>query len=354
MNNLRLNSILCCTLFWGAALQNGYAWQSQAPEPVPTAGTSRRIALDVAVTDGSGHPVSGLQQQDFTLLDNKQPSNILSFDAVQGDATTPVEVILLIDGINTSFTHVAYERLEIEKFLKRNEGKLARPTSVVVLSDSGAGISNVPTQDGNALLTQMNQNQSGLRSIGRSTGAYGADERVQRSLHALGQLIENEGKRPGRKLLVWISPGWPLLSGPRIELGPKAQQALFSNIISLSDGLRRARITLYSIDPLGAGDSGFRTFAYLDYVKPVKKADQVHIGNLALQVLVTQSGGRVLNSSNDIAGEIATCVADANAFYVLSLDGLPGDGPNEYHSLEVKVDKPKTMARTRSGYYAQP
>src|SRR5580704_7421234 len=182
MNNLRRNSILfCCTFFWGAALQNGYAWQSsQSPGPVPTPGTSRRIALDVVVTDGSGNPVSGLQQQDFTLLDNKQISNILSFDAVQGEAATPVEVILLIDGINTSFTHVSYERLEIEKFLKRNDGKLARPTSVVVLSDSGAGISNVPTKDGNALLTQMNQNQSGLRTNGRSTGVYGADERVQR------------------------------------------------------------------------------------------------------------------------------------------------------------------------------
>src|SRR5277367_6817595 len=108
MNNLRRSSILfCCALFWESALQNGYAWQPQSPQPVPTAGTSRRIALDVVVTDNSGNPVSGLQQQDFTILDNKQPSNILSFEAVQGDAA-PVEVILLIDGINTSFTHVSY------------------------------------------------------------------------------------------------------------------------------------------------------------------------------------------------------------------------------------------------------
>ncbi len=42
------------------------------------------------------------------------------------------------------------------------------------------------------------------------------------------------------------------------------------------------------------------------------------------------------------------------AFYVLSFDGLPGDGPNEYHALEIKIDKPGLTARTRSGYYAQP
>jgi hypothetical protein len=55
-----------------------------------------------------------------------------------------------------------------------------------------------------------------------------------------------------------------------------------------------------------------------------------------------------------VAGEIAACVADANAFYVLSFDALPGDGPNEYHALDIKIDKPGLAARTRSGYYAQP
>jgi len=86
----------------------------------------------------------------------------------------------------------------------------------------------------------------------------------------------------------------------------------------------------------------------------VKKADQVRFGDLALQVLAAQSGGRVFNSNNDVAGEIATCDADAGAFYVLTFDGLPGDGPNEYHTLAIKIDKPGLTARTRAGYYAQP
>jgi hypothetical protein len=52
---------------------------------------------------------------------------------------------------------------------------------------------------------------------------------------------------PGRKLLVWISPGWPyLVSGMDRELASKRQkQELFNSIVALSDGLRRARITLY-------------------------------------------------------------------------------------------------------------
>jgi hypothetical protein len=33
---------------------------------------------------------------------------------------------------------------------------------------------------------------------------------------------------------------------------------------------------------------------------------------------------------------------------------LVGDGPNEYHALEMKFDKPGLKALTRTGYYAQP
>jgi VWFA-related protein len=125
--------------------------------------------------------------------------------------------------------------------------------------------------------------------------------------------------------------------------------------VALSDGLRRARITLFNIDPLGTMNAGtLGTSDYKQFIKPVKKAEQADNGNLALQVLATQSGGRVLNPSNDVAGEVATCVADANSYYVLSFNGLPGDGPDEYHALDIELDKPGLTARTRSGYYAQP
>jgi VWFA-related protein len=317
------------------------------------------MTLDVVVTDKSGKPVSGLQQQDFTLLDNKQPQRILSFQAVEGGTATadpPVEVILLVDEVNTAFTSVATERNEIEKFLRRNGGALAQPVSMVFVSDSGT-TATISSRDGNAVIADMNQQQFGLRTVNRSQGIYGAGDRIQLSLNALQQLVNKEATRPGRKLVVWISPGWPFLNEPGMDmnLGSKQRQQIFNSIVGISDALRQARITLYNVDPLGLADAGqFRTTEYMQFSKGVKAAGQAQNGNLALQVLAYQSGGRILNSSNDLAGEIATCVADANAFYVLSFDGLPGDGPNEYHALDIKIDKPRLTARTRSGYYAQP
>lgn len=327
----------------------GLAQQSQP--------SNRQITLDVVVIDKSGKPVSGLEQKDFTLLDNKQPQKILSFDAVQGAATLdpPVELVLVSDEVNTGFTNVSVERGQIQKFLQGDDGELPRPASLAFLTDSGIKIDNRTTQDGKTLVGVLDLNKAGLRAINREQGFYGADERVGLSLNALDQLAAYETPRPGRKLVIWISPGWPLLTGPRLELTGKEQQKIFSRIVALSDSLRRARITLYSIDPLGTNDAaGFQTFYYEEFVKGVKKPGQVQMGNLALQVIATQSGGRVFNSNNDVAGEIAAAIADANAFYVLTFDGLPGDGPDEYHSLEIKLDRPGLKALTRTGYYAQP
>jgi VWFA-related protein len=312
------------------------------------------MTLDVVVTDKSGKPVSGLQQQDFTLLDNKRPQKIVSFQAVEGGAATadpPVEVILLVDDVNTSPSQVAFARDQIERFLLRNGGQLARPVSTVIFTDSGITIVDTSSRDGNAVIADLRQKKTGLRSIVRSSD-YGASVRVELSLNSLQQLVLYEAPRPGRKLAVWISPGWPLVSAP---LTSKQEQDVFNHIVAFSDRLREAGITLYEIDPLGVADAGgVGTSLYQDFLKPVRKAREAQFGNLGLQVLAYQSGGRVLNSSNDVAGEIEACVADANAFYVLSFDGLPGDGPNEYHALEIKIAKPGLKARTRSGYYAQP
>ena len=318
----------------------------------------RNITLDVVVSDKAGKPVSGLQEQEFTLLDNKQPQKILSFRAIEGVTATPdppVEVILLTDEVNTSFQNVARERYQIEKFLGQNGGQLAWPVSLVFFSDSGTKMGTAATRDGKTLIAALNANQNVLRTSRRSQGFYGADDRLQLSLRALQQLTEYERTRPGRKLLVWISPGWAYLSGPNVQLSSKDQQGIFNTVVGLANGLRQARITLFSVDPLGTADAvGVRTTYYESFLKGVKKADKVQIGNLSLQVLADQSGGLVLNGSNDAAGEIAKCVADASAYYELAFAGLPGDGPNEYHALEVKVDKPGLKTRTHYGYYAQP
>lgn len=331
--------------------------QQETPGLQLQASADRHITLDVAVTDRSGKPVLGLQQQDFAVLDNKQPRPIVSFQAVQQDAAAepPVEVLLLIDAVNTSFTNMFYEREQLKKFLLQNGGKLAQPASLIFFSDQGTEVRNGSTTDGNALLADFDQQQNKLRTITRSQGFYGDVERLQLSLRTLGEITQREANKPGRKLLIWISPGWPILSGPGVDLDRKQLQSLFNSVVEFSRALREAQITLYALDPLGLADAGTLHQTYYEtFLKGVTSMNQVQSGNLALGVLAVQSGGLALNSSNDIASEISRAAADATAYYVLSVDTPPAEHPNAYHAIVVKVDKPGVTARTRTGYYAQP
>lgn len=324
---------------------------------VPSSPTSdHRITLDVVVTDKAGNPQTGLQQQDFTILDDKQPENIQSFHAIEEGANPePIQVIVLLDAVNTGVQTMSYERLELEKFLRQNGGHLALPTSLVFLTDTATEIQPTTTRDGNGLADLLESKQTGLRIVGRAQGIYGAMDRFNLSLGALEKLTSYEARQPGKKLLIWFSPGWPILTGPRIDLTKKNEEWLFNTIVALSHAMREARVALYSIDPIGSSDAAsFRTFYYQSFLKGVPSPNKVLPGNLALQVLATQTGGKVLNSNNDLVKLISTCLKDAKAYYTISFIYPPADHPDEYHSLEVKVNKPGVVARTSTGYYAQP
>jgi len=350
--------LFCCFSFAGIAQQGSPLTQS-----TPTLGGSagapgadRRITLDVVVTDRSGKPVPGLQQADFTLLDNKQPQPIVDFRAADGSnraADPPLQSIVIFDSLNAPFEYVSYQGEQLKGYLQRGGGELPLRTSLVFLTDTSTGQSAV-TQDGNTLVEAMNAKGVGLRSIRRSAGFYGAVERANISSSALDKLVAYESTQPGRKLVVWLGPGWPFLTGPNVQLTGQAQDALFHAIVSQSTGMRKARVTLYSVDSPSRNDPLDREFYFERFVKGVPSANKVQNGNFAVQVLAVQSGGRVLNTNSAIADSISSCLEDGKVYYTLSFDSPAAKHPNEYHSLQIKMGKPGLAARTRTGYYAQP
>jgi VWFA-related protein len=208
--------------------------------------------------------------------------------------------------------------------------------------------------DGNALSTALDQADVGLRSITRSEGFYGAIDRFKFSIQTLDQLVAKMASAPGRKIMVWVSPGWPLLSDPNMQLDSKQKAQIFANIVSLSTQLPQARVTLYSVDPLGTADPLSRVSYYKDFLKGVSKSSQVQVADLGLPVLAVQSGGLAFNFNNDIASLLRECLSNSAPYYEISFAPPPADKRDEYHHLEIKVAKPGLTARTRQGYYAQP
>jgi VWFA-related protein len=344
--NARLSRFLLATLLIGAAASA----QQIKPPAQPNDG---RIDLDVVVTPKSGPPVGDLQEQDFTLLDNKVPRPITSFKAINGRAA-PIKIILVIDAVNAAYMNVSYQRMQIDKFLRADEGRLAHPIALAVSTDRGTQISANFSLDGNALSAAMDREDVALRDLRLRGGFWSATERWQLSLQALTQLMTAVAPDPGRKIVIWVSPGWPLLSGPRIDLDSKEQQKIFGDVVNLSTQMLRGHFTLYNVDPLGPGESPMRSSYYEQFLPGISKPSQAQMGDLGLQVLAVQSGGLAPTPSNDITRALQECLADIEPYYEISFDSAPADRPDQYHRLEVRIARPGLTARTRRGYYAQP
>jgi VWFA-related protein len=332
---------------------NTPAQAAEAREPLtPPSAAPNEMNLYAVVTPKSGLPVGGLKASDFTLLDNNVPQPITGFRAVPQDA--PVEIVLIVDAVNAGVESVAYERQQLDKLFKANDGVLPHPISLAVFTDQGIQVQGGSTSDGKVLMQALDPIATGVRIIGRSTGFYGAEERLQLSLNALRTLGNREAQKPGRKLMIWVSPGWPLLSGVGVDLSSRQQQAIFAEIVGLSTALRQSGITLYSVDPRGNAAPLQSRVYYENFTKGISKPNQTDQGDLALQVLATQTGGLVLNGGNDISVLIDRCIRDAAPYYQVSFRPAAAEHANEFHKIELRVNQPGLIARTRNGYYAQP
>ena len=281
------------------------------------------------------------------MLDNGVEQPLTSF-AEFATAQNPVSVLIVVDAVNTPFTAVAYQRQQITKYLRANDGRLDHVTTFAILTDAGVQIFGKPSTDGAELASQLDQYEIGLREIRRDQGFYGAQDRLSISLNALREIATFEKSRPGRKLVTWVSPGWPLLSGVEVQLEYKQQQQIYDEVAEYSTLLREAGITLDSVNSWGVDESLGRAFYYQDFLKGVSNPAQTQLGNLGLQVLAEQSGGLVLNSS-DVVASLRESVADAGHYYELAFQPKPTDKHEEYHRLQIVLKGLKS--RTRQSYY---
>ena len=370
------------------------------------------IRLDITVTDQAGRPVAGLGRDDFTLLDNGRPQEIVAFRPVSNQhdqADTPISVLLLIDTLDLSWNLAAFEREQVVKFLRQNGGHLAQPVTIYSLESSGFFLLANPTRDGNALAKAVEYDKplNGLLFVPPSNSP------VLAGLRAIGTIASMETLKPGRKLLLWVGPGSlrpgltdsligsgtggypngifdnrePEAIGTRIDPGsavtrtivaaktsPKEREDIFGKIYWLSTLLRHAHI---SIDTFSVGEDNetpalaqihaqqtaaterpsdqiLYTDAWKPFLADAPSAQQVSMMDLYKKVLTVQSGGLVLPSERDLAQQMTRCIADAGSYYTLTFDPPPTAQTHEYHALKVKLSEARLIARTTRGYYDEP
>ena len=316
---------------------------------VPTQTDSEQITIHVTVSAHNNDPVEGLTKDDFTLIDNKHPLPITDFKVLKD---TQTNIVIVLDALNLPYSEVSFARQQLVQYFSANP-HLPQPTALGVLQDTGLKIQPEFTTDGNALKAQLDQSSIGLRAITPSAGVRGDEEQMQRSFNMFTGLIHQLPKE-GMTRIIWISPGWPVLGPPRLSLNSSQLPPLFANVVRMANLLRQNKIVVDVINPGGASQDVGQSNRYEGFMRAPRNLNEVGLGQLSLQVIALQSGGIVLNGSNDIAGQVQEAVKQTQGGYELTFTSLPGDRPNEYHELQVKVRAAGTSVHTNAGYYARP
>jgi VWFA-related protein len=324
----------------------------------PDASQAGAVSLDVLVTDKSGTPVTGLQAGDFKLLlDKKQPQNIVSVRAagsVGAPSDPPAVAILVVDAVNAWILTVNAERQWLAKYFEDNS-QLPIPVYLVIFTDQGMKVRTPATQDGKVLEDFLNANTVDLHNIKRTDGWPGDMERENLSLKTLNYFTSQVTSMPGRKLFIWLSPGWRCQTNGQWDGASKnQQQQLFDSVVSTTTALRAARATLYSIDPGGTDSEMTHQQIFDEFVKGLDAPKHSDYGYMLLQVLAAQSGGKALYANNDLSALIKKTLDETKAYYVLTFNPPPAARPSEFHTIEVQVDKPGVKVRTRTTYYGSP
>lgn len=344
----------------------------------------QRLLLSVQVSTRSGTPASGLKQSDFVILQDRSPQAIASFQSIPDHSEDePTRVVIVLDTVNNSSGKVTHFRKEIEKYLKERNGQLANPTSIALLSDHGVQL-GAPYQDGNLVLKELDELAATLHtvtcadtipaltcSMPRSPDGTSPpcdpnprleclDHLFSSSVTAINgladELVNNSHKvtNTGRVILIWVGNGWPLLNERGYTPDTReAKESFFRDLVTVSSALTEAHVTLDAVASSELLPIGLKNIRESFFFQGVPDENHATAASLALQALAYQSGGMVLTSTKDIAGQISRCVADSESYYLLSFDNSPANHDGEYHALEVKVDKPGLTVRTRTVYYAE-
>lgn len=373
-----------CLSFTGLAFLAVAAQAATLPTAVPGSAEGL-IKIDVRVTNKLGTPVSGLTKQDFTILDDGSPRDILSFHSSNHSleiTDPPVELVLVIDAINQDAKQIAFVAQQIGSFLRRNEGRLAEPVSLVLVSNDGLSFQPQPSLEGKALASVIDRLKVNLAPAQPPETLQELQRRFKLSVLQMMVIARKEAQKPGRKLLLWIGPGWPmptcsslsraqdrvrcglgmpLRAPPKFAVGGQHgtlsdQQRYFYQIVELGTLLREGRTSVYKISPFSDASisSPAQAESYPEFLQGVKSAAQANAGDLSLEVLAIQSGGEVRKADNHVADLIASCVGNADNSYTLSFDPPRTPRRNEYHELHVVVNRPGLTVRTITGYYDQP
>ena len=394
---------LCCCLLGSAFACAAQQAPPNPPEPGPAARSPiqliprtreerderynrlHRILINVQVLDASGKPAKGLTQDNFQIFDNLRQEKIAAFRAINDGVSAKAHVLLVIDTLNNTARGLAYEHKEIERFLRSGPAALRYPISLVTLANGDAIVGNA-SRNADELSSELARATANVRPVNClddwNSAGFGAkgtlvasldgstqrrtdlaegmgsclSRKFQQSMRALFRIAVQEEDVPGRTFVIWAGLGWPRLTGPQfLPDTPHQRTSFFDNLVQLTTALREAQITLDAVSWLEPSQHDRLDKADLETLsRGTRTVVEAKAASLALPVLALQTGGRLYVHEKGLAGDLAQSLDDADAYYALSFDSEPAAAADQFHSIEVKTDRPELMVRATKLYYAEP
>ena len=346
--------------------------------------TTHLVVLSVVVTDKSGKPITKLERENFTVLENgaKQVIDAFETPASLATATEGTEeiatsgagpgrsvaanveqprTILVLDELNTISEDTMFAAKQMQRYLQAQPAVLKQPTAIYLLTKRKLESFAESTRDRDRLLARLKTNFIELPPHNlESGGAQGGADRLVTSLMALGEIALANAEQKGRKNVIWIGNGIPILSGAYIS---REDRTKFDNWVhNTANWLEETQTTVYTVDPRGVevSPATIATGGYLTEgaIPSAIVGPDLTSSELVFEAIAPESGGAILRHRNDIDGAIAAAVNDGGSYYTLSYYPTDRNWDGKFRRIQVKVDGAEMagglVVRTQSGYYAYP
>jgi VWFA-related protein len=406
----------------------GQAQESEAP-PSDEA-FFERVAVNIVnveayVTDKDGNPVPDLTAADFEVLEDGRPVEVVNFyrvadgraeisappapeetaapepaatEAVEPPTVEPevpesqrLHLIVYVDNFNIHPLNRNRVFSRLRSFLQDNVQQgdqvmlasydrslhirqpfTADPTRVnqqLFELENLTGYAAQREAERNDAVREIYEAQSLNEALRRAAEfSNNAHFELKESLQGLTEMVDSLAGLPGRKMLLHVSDGLPMVPGQDLY---QAVQQRFADISALGEAIIRdesrsfmrmisransSRISFYTIDAGGLRTrSGFGAENRAANTSHVigTAVDSVHTKNLrdTLILMANRTGGQAVYNTNDVSEGLERFARDFNNYYSLGYRA-PADTLGRYHRIEVRLKEKQRgwRVRHREGY----
>jgi VWFA-related protein len=321
--------------------------------------------------------------------------------------------ILLLDGLNTPREDQSFVREQVIKFvgsmppgtslavftlaskLQMVQGFTTdRTTLLASLQDKKHGlwpettaVSRAPEDDSDdahhlATMAMMQHAASDIAATGRlqeDFKSYEATDRTEMTAEALGNLARYLARIPGRKNLIWFSSRFPIsffpvagsktdvqVAQPASGLNPgsaptpqpkeSAQVAQQSGVLKeTADLLTVSRIAVYPVGARGVETTisgGAQEESGISLAGLAREHGEIASNYAVMAALASETGGQVIQNSNDLSGAVAHAIENSGHYYTISYTPTDNTMDGNFRSVQIKLTGAKYKLSYRQGYYA--